>query len=84
MYSPYLPPCANMPLVRMVKEFDPITEKFVTMDDLMLSMAVRIPTKAVMPIAMIAMVSNDRNMLLLIALKASCMFRSHDKKQVAF
>ena len=51
----------------MVKVFAPIEVKFSEIEPLMDSMAVRIPTKAIIPIAIIRMVSTLLSRLCLIA-----------------
>src|SRR5688572_11741151 len=61
---------------RMVKVLEPIADRLVTNTVSILVMAVRIPMSAVIPMAIMAMVSDDLNRLLRMAFRASWMLSS--------
>jgi hypothetical protein len=58
----------------MVKLLAPTSEKLETIEDFILSIAVRIPTSAIMPMAIIKKVKTVRSLLERMALKASVIF----------
>src|SRR5690606_41370281 len=62
------------PRLRMLNELEPMAENESVREFLMASIEVRIPTKAVMPIAMISAVRNVRSLLLLIDCSDSLTF----------
>ena len=71
---PSLPIRIPIPEFRIVKVLAPILEKLLLIDDLIASIAVSIPTRAIMPIAMISEVNTVRNNCPFTAVNATEMF----------
>src|SRR5690606_20579710 len=72
--SPPPPICTLIPRLRMVKELAPMEENESVNEFLIASIDVRIPTNAVIPMAIISAVRNVRSLLLLIDCNESFTF----------
>ena len=77
---PLLPTWIFIPLFWIVNEFAPMAVKFELIAPLMESMAVRIPTNAMIPIAMIKAVSVARSFWLLMLCIATFKFSLNSMK----